>query len=112
MQIRFAIEIIKGDTEINRFLEDKDNKLLYASSEYSRPVLTISILTEKEMIEEDKILLNNIIKSKFIHCVDHEKTLSDVQIIYLSRYDVTANIRSLTEQKANTPYLVQILILT
>lgn len=88
MQIRFAIEIIKGDTEINRFLEDKDNKLLYASSEYSRPVLTISILTEKEMIEEDKILLNNIIKSKFIHCVDHEKTLSDVQIIYLSRYDV------------------------
>ena len=88
MQIRFAIEILKGDTEINRFLEDKDNKLLYASSEYSRPVLTISILTEKEMIEEDKILLNNIIKSKFIHCVDHEKTLSDVQIIYLSRYDV------------------------
>ena len=25
---------------------------------------------------------------------------------------MTANIRSLTEQKANTPYLVQILILT
>ena len=88
MQIRFAIEILKGDTEINRFLEDKDNKLLYASSEYSRPVLTISILTEKDMIEKDKILLNNIIKSKFIHCVDHEKTLSDVQIVYLSRYDV------------------------
>ena len=49
---------------------------------------SISILTEKDMIEKDKILLNNIIKSKFIHCVDHEKTLSDVQIVYLSRYDV------------------------
>jgi hypothetical protein len=87
MQIRFAIEILKGDIEINRFLEDKDNKLLYATSEYSRPILTVRILTEKEMIEKDKLLLNNIIKSKFIRCVDHEETLSDVQIIYLSRYD-------------------------
>ncbi len=88
MQISFAVNIVKENIEINKFLEEKDNKILYASGDYFKPILTIGILTEKEMTEEDRLLLNNLIKRKFIRCVDHETTLSDVQVKYLSKYDV------------------------